>query len=76
MSSEDARTYFLNGEAAMYLDGSWFGVPADDTAQAKVTQKDIQLVPFPSYTDSQNQPGTVLSGFTSGWYISRKCWNR
>ena len=75
MSSEDARTYFLNGEAAMYLDGSWFGVPADDTAQAKVTQKDIQLVPFPSYTDSQNQPGTVLSGFTSGWYISRKCWN-
>ncbi|MCI8553931.1 MAG: carbohydrate ABC transporter substrate-binding protein [Clostridiales bacterium] len=75
MSNEDSRTYFLNGSAAMYLDGSWFGVPADDTSGAAVTQKDVRVIPFPSYTESENQPGTVLSGFTSGWYITRKCWN-
>lgn len=75
MSSEDARTYFLGGEAAMYLDGSWFGVPEDGTDQAKVTQKDIRVMAFPSYTESENEAGTVISGFSSGWYISKKCWN-
>ena len=75
MSNEDSRTYFLNGSAAMYLDGSWFSVPADDTSGAQVTQKDIKVVAFPSYTTSENEPGTIISGFSSGWYITRKCWN-
>lgn len=72
--ADSARTYFLSGDAGMYLDGSWFSVPSDDTAGAPVTESDVQLVPFPSYTESENQPGTVLSGFSSGWYISKSCW--
>lgn len=72
--ADSARTYFLSGDAGMYLDGSWFSVPSDGTEGAPVTEKDVQLVPFPSYTESENQPGTLLSGFSSGWYISKKCW--
>lgn len=74
MTGENARTYFNNGDAAMYLDGSWFSLPKDDTKGAPVTEKDVVLVPFPSYTESKNEKGTILSGFSSGWYISKKCW--
>lgn len=59
----------------MYLDGSWFSVVDASTEGAKVTEEDVEVVPFPSYTESTNKPGTVLSGYTSGWYISRKCWD-
>lgn len=61
----------------MYLDGSWFSVvdPDGKTEGAKVTADDVKVIPFPSYTESENEPGTILSGFSSGWYISKKCWN-
>ena len=75
MTGEDARIYFRKGEAAMYLDGSWFGVVGEDTEGATVKAEDVTVVPFPSYTESENQPGTILSGFSSGWYISKKAWN-
>ena len=75
IDGDGARAYFLGGDAAMYLDGSWFSVPADGTKDAKVTQKDVEVIPFPSYTTSKNEKGTILSGFSSGWYITRKCWD-
>ena len=74
IKGDDARIYFRRGEAAMYLDGSWFSVVDASAEGAKVTEEDVEVVPFPSYTESTNKPGTVLSGYTSGWYISRKCW--
>ena len=40
-----------------------------------MTADDVKVIPFPSYTESENEPGTILSGFSSGWYISKKCWN-
>lgn len=74
ITGDDARIYFRRGEAAMYLDGSWFSVVDASTEGAQVTEADVQVVPFPSYTESKNESGTILSGYTSGWYISRKCW--
>ena len=77
MATTEAPLYFRKGEAAMYLDGSWFSVvdPDGKTEGAKVTADDVKVIPFPSYTESENEPGTILSGFSSGWYISKKCWN-
>lgn len=77
MANTEAPLYFRKGEAAMYLDGSWFSVvdPDGKTEGAKVTADDVKVIPFPSYTESENEPGTILSGFSSGWYISKKCWN-
>ncbi len=77
MASTEAPLYFRKGEAAMYLDGSWFSVvdAEGQTEGATVTEEDVKVIPFPSYTESENEPGTILSGFSSGWYISEKCWD-
>lgn len=64
----DATQGFKDGESTFLLDGSW---AAGGLAGSKV-ENDIAVFPFPVINEEQ---GTVLlSGFTSGFYISKKAW--
>lgn len=56
---------FYNKQAAMRVDGSWF--------MGGVTDRDsVVAMPFPSMTKENNKD--IISGFTSGWYITKKAW--
>ncbi len=69
-SSKDTeiQQLFIDKKAAMRLDGSWFVGSVKDTANTTV-------VPFPAYTDSKKDPSDIISGFSSGFYISKKAWD-
>lgn len=66
-----ARTRFLQGEAAMYLMGTWL------TARVLEEKPDLlptlTPLPFPTVTGGQGDPGTVLGGINCGFAISATC---
>lgn len=62
-----AQEYFLNGQAAMYVDGNWFLRRVMERENAD----DFEFVAFPSKADVD----PVIAGFTSGWFISRRCFD-
>lgn len=67
--------FYANGKSAMYLDGSWFaGNIKTDTA---ANLENVVMYPFPSIPTSKGGTGKVYlqSGFTSGFYISKKAWD-
>lgn len=59
---------FVNGDAAMLLDGNWaiggFAVP-----------EDITVLPVPTVPGGAKDPSDIVSGFSTGWYITRKAWD-
>jgi raffinose/stachyose/melibiose transport system substrate-binding protein len=63
-----AGELFKNKEAAMQLDGSWYagGIPDQDNTV---------LVSFPVIPDGNAQPGAMVGGISSGFYITKKAWN-
>lgn len=71
VKSEYTTQLFYDGKAAMQLDGSWrLGGIVDAGLGDKVT-----VVPFPADKDSKAEYGTLVSGFTSGFYITKKAWD-
>lgn len=70
-----AETAFKEGDAAMILDGSWFAGNFSETTKVKASK--LKMMPFPAIPTSQGGKNTVYmqSGFTSGFYISKKAWD-
>ena len=64
MTEDDARTLFADGKAAMMVNGSW-------TVSGLKDNEDMRMIAFPALPDSTGGPDTVLSGFGSGWYMSK-----
>ena len=73
--NDAAGQNFKDGKAAMILDGSWFSGQVD--GKSKVNQNNVKMMPFPAIPESLGGQNTryMQSGFTSGFYISRKAWN-
>lgn len=68
---EAAQQYFQKEQAAMLFDGSWAvgGIP-DDVAEHST------VLAMPTPPDSDGYDGNeVLSGFSSGWYISQDAYD-
>jgi len=70
-----AEAAFKNGDAAMILDGSWFAGNFDETTTVKASK--LKMMPFPAIPVSEGGLNKVYmqSGFTSGFYISKKAWD-
>ncbi len=68
ITNEYAAELFINKKAAMLLEGSWYFPSMADTQHTLV-------IPFPGVPGQLAQPGTVIGGITSGFYITRKAWN-
>ena len=71
-----AKQEFLDGNAGMYLDGSWFaGQVGGD--KSTITQNDVKMIPFPAIPTAKGGKNKVYmqSGFTSGFYITKKAWD-
>lgn len=71
--NETANQLFKTGQAAMILDGSWF---AGGLAGTDVDPDQTIMMPFPAIPTSEGGMNKVYmqSGFTSGFYITRKAW--
>lgn len=63
-----AGELFKNKQAAMQLDGSWYlaGIP---------DQENTVVVSFPVIPGGKAQPGFMVGGISSGFYITKKAWN-
>lgn len=70
-----AETSFKDGKAAMILDGSWFA--GNFSEESKVKASKMKMIPFPAIPTSEGGKNEVYmqSGFTSGFYISKKAWD-
>lgn len=67
IDNDFAGELFKNKQAAMQLDGSWYlgGIP---------DQNHTVLVPFPVIPGGKAQPGFMVGGISSGFYITKKAW--
>jgi len=61
-----AQDYFKTGQAAMMIDGSWAvgGLP-DEIAEVTT------VMPFPVAPGGKLEYGDIISGFSSGWYMTK-----
>lgn len=59
---------FLNKQAAMQLDGSWFSGQITDTDNTVV-------VAFPGVEGQKADAGSIIGGISSGFYITKKAWD-
>lgn len=66
----DAGNLFKSKKAAMQLDGSWF---ANGVAEAG-GQDTTVILPFPVVPEGKKDPSDIVSGFSSGFYITKKAW--
>ncbi|UFT98680.1 extracellular solute-binding protein [Radiobacillus kanasensis] len=64
-----AQSIFLQEQAAMIYEGSWFWGQIEESGIAE----DISVVPVPVYGDG-GQTGDVVGGASSGWFISTKAY--
>lgn len=67
IDNEMATTLFRSKKAAMQLEGSWFSTGIRD-------QKSVVVVPFPGVKQRRWKDGMAISGFSSGFYITKKAW--
>lgn len=63
-----AGTLFYEKKSAMQLDGNWFlgGIPDQDNTV---------LCQFPIMDGGKAEPGAIVAGISSGFYITKKAWN-
>nr|WP_307992736.1 extracellular solute-binding protein [uncultured Niameybacter sp.] len=59
---------FINKQAAMFLDGSWCVGKFGDSDTVK-------LMPVPGVGNGKNDGKQLISGFSSGFYITKKAWD-
>lgn len=67
IDNEFAGELFKNKQAAMQLDGSWYAGGVTD-------QENTVLCQFPVIPDGKAQPGAMVGGISSGFYITKKAW--
>ena len=72
--NDAATTAFLGGNAGMYVDGSWFAGSVTNETKAKPDK--VKMIPFPAIPEELGGMNKFYSqsGFTTGFYISRKAW--
>lgn len=58
---------FLSKKAAMILDGSWL-------VQSIADPETTVVLPFPTTPGGKMRDGDIISGYSSGFYITRKAW--
>lgn len=61
---------FTGKKAAMLLDGSWRAGSIEQAGTADTTE----VVAFPGVKDQKAEANTVISGLSSGFYITKKAW--
>lgn len=69
MDIEMSQILFRQGDAGMILEGSWFIGGCDEALQANMT-----VMPMPTAPGGAKDPTSIVSGFSSGYYISRKAY--
>lgn len=62
-----AGELFKNKQAAMQLEGSWYASGVTD-------QDNTVVVTFPVIPGGKAEPGTMVGGISSGFYISKNAW--
>ncbi len=65
ITNDYARSMFLQKEAAMILEGNWFLPLVED-------QKNTVVIAFPGVPDGKEEKGTLISGMSSGFYITKR----
>lgn len=68
INNEFAGELFKTKKAAMQLDGNWFLGGVTDTENTVVCE-------FPVIPGGKAQPGAMVAGISSGFYITRKAWD-
>lgn len=68
IDNDFARELFKNKQAAMELEGSWYvdGIPDQDNTV---------VVAFPIFPGGKAEPGAIVAGLSSGFYITKRAWN-
>lgn len=69
ITNADSAALFVEKKAAMALDGSWFANSINDTENTVV-------LPFPVVPEGKMKEGDIISGFSSGFYITRQAWEQ
>ena len=67
VDNDYTQQLFINKQAAMQLDGSWFAGSIED-------KDNTVVVNFPGVEDQKAEAGTMIGGISSGFYITRKAW--
>lgn len=65
--NEQAIAYFADKKAAMMLEGSWSMASVKD-------QNTTVVIPFPKTNDGKKGASDIISGYSAGFYITRKAW--
>ncbi|MDR1256223.1 MAG: extracellular solute-binding protein [Spirochaetaceae bacterium] len=69
-STEDmVQQLFIDGKGAMIVNGSWFINNIKD-------QPGMRVIAFPALPGGTGDGKTILTGFGSGWYVSKKSVDR
>lgn len=70
IGDEEAQNYYKKGQAAMIINGSWVvgGLPEDVAANSTV-------LPMPVPPNGKLKYGDIISGFSSGWYVSKAAYD-
>lgn len=71
MDDKSRNNSFLSGNAAMIVQGSWF----IGEGAIKETEKDIELIPFPSFDGSTVDKSSMIYGIGNGnFHMSQKAY--
>lgn len=68
IDNDFAGELFKTKKAAMQLDGSWYAGGVTD-------QENTVVVSFPVVPNGKAQPGFIVGGISSGFYITKKAWD-
>lgn len=66
-----AGQLFKDKKAAMQLDGSWYAGGVEEAGNGDTTV----VVAFPGVPDQKAEANTIISGMSSGFYITKKAWD-
>ncbi|MDF2801419.1 MAG: family 1 extracellular solute-binding protein [Anaerocolumna sp.] len=67
IDNDFAGELFKNKQAAMQLEGSWYTSGVTD-------QKNTVVVTFPVIPGGKAEPGAMVGGISSGFYITKNAW--
>ena len=68
INNADAITMFTDKKAAMLLDGSW-------SLSAISSKNSTVVLPFPAFSNEKKDRTDIISGYSTGVYISRNAWD-
>lgn len=66
-----ATQLFQEGKAAMQLEGSWY---VGSLVEAGMTNK-VTVITFPGVKEQKAQKGALITGISTGFYITKRAWD-